>query len=67
MARRAYPTELSDAEFECLASSLPSPCARGRPWKHPLRAILDGVFCVVRTGRCQWRCLSREYPPWPTV
>jgi transposase len=21
---------------------------------------------VVRTG-CRWRCLSREYPPWPTV
>jgi putative transposase len=27
---------------------------------------LDGVFYVVRTG-CQWRCLPREYPPWPTV
>jgi putative transposase len=64
--RPAYPSDLSDAEFAVLAPALPPPCARGRPWKHPLRAVLDGVFYVVRTG-CQWRCLPREYPPWPTV
>jgi transposase len=62
----AYPSDLSDAEFAVLAPALPAPCARGRPWKHPLRAVLDGVFYVVRTG-CQWRCLPCEYPPWPTV
>ena len=61
-----YPSDLSDAEFAALGPHLPAPAPTGRPWKHPLRAILDGIFYLTRTG-CQWRCLPREYPPWPTV
>ena len=49
-----------------LLPHLPRPAATGRPWKHGLREILDGIFYVVRTG-CQWRCLPHEYPPWQTV
>ena len=66
MERRAYPTDLSDAEFACLAPHLPPPKPRGRPWRHPPREILDAIYYVVRTG-CQWRCLPPESPPWPTV
>jgi putative transposase len=66
MSRAAYPTDLSDAEYNCLAPYLPLPKLRGRPWRHPLREILDAIYYVVRTG-CQWRCLPHEYPPWPTV
>jgi putative transposase len=66
MCRRAYPTDLSDAEFACLAPHLPPPKPRGRPWRHARREILDAIFYVVRTG-CQWRCLPHEYPPWSTV
>jgi putative transposase len=64
--RPPYPSDLSDAEFAVLAPHLPTPAACGRPWKHPLREILDGIFYVIRTG-CQWRCLPHEYPPWHTV
>ena len=49
-----------------LLPHLPGPAATGRPWKHAVREILDGVFYVVRTG-CQWRCLPHEFPPWQTV
>ena len=66
MERRAYPSDLSDAEYACLAAYLPSPQPRGRPWSWRLREILDGIFYVVRTG-AQWRQLPYEYPPWPTV
>lgn len=66
MNRRPYLTDLSDAEFRCLAPHLPPPKARGRPWRHPPREILDAIFYVVRTG-CQWRLLPSEFPPWPTV
>ena len=66
MLRHAYPTDLSDAEFACLAAYLPAPKERGRPWRHPRREILDAIFYVVRTG-CQWRSLPHEYPPWSTV
>ena len=66
MERQAYPSDLSDAEYAVLQPHLPGPAARGRPWKHTLREILDGIFYVVRTG-CQWRCLPHEYAPWQTV
>jgi putative transposase len=66
MPRCAYPTDLSDAEFACLAPLLPPPQRRGRPRKHPVREIVDAIFYLVRTG-CQWRTLPHEYPPWSTV
>jgi putative transposase len=66
MERRAYPSDLSDAEYAVLEPHLPAPSPRGRPWRWPLRAILDGIFYIVRTG-AQWRQLPHEYPPWPTV
>src|SRR5919202_650150 len=64
--RRPYPSDLSDPEYATLLPHLPPPAGRGRPWKHPLREVLDGIFYVVRTG-CQWRALPHEYPPWQTV
>ena len=66
MPRCAYPTDLSDAEFACLAPLLPPPKRRGRPWKHPVREIVDAILYLVRTG-CQWRTLPHEFPPWSTV
>ena len=66
MERRAYPSDLSDAEYAILAPYLPTPRPRGRPWRWPLRALLDGIFYILRTG-AQWRQLPHEYPPWPTV
>jgi len=61
-----YPTDLSDAEWECLTRYLPAKRPRGRPCAHPLRAILDAVFYLLRTG-CPWRYLPRDFPPWQTV
>src|SRR5215211_1701075 len=66
MKRRSYITDLTDAEFACLTPHLPPPKARGRPWRHRPREILDAIFYVVRTG-CQWRLLPNEFPPWSTV
>src|ERR1700710_1461976 len=66
MMRAAYPTDLSDAEFACLQPLLPPPKLHGRPWKHPVREVLDAIFYLVRAG-CQWRLLPREFPPWQTI
>lgn len=66
MSRKAYPTNLSDAEYACLAPHLLPPASRGRPRLRPLREVLDAIFYVVRTG-CQWRLLPREFPPWQTA
>jgi putative transposase len=66
MERRAYATDLSDAEYASLVPYLPLAKPRGRPRLRPLREILDGIFYVIRTG-CQWRLLPYEFPPWQTV
>ena len=39
---------------------------QGRPRIHGLRAILDALFYVLKSG-CPWRLLAREFPPWKTV
>lgn len=62
----SYPSNLSDAEWECLQRYLPSQPRRGRSPTHSLRAIFDAIFYVLRTG-CPWRYLPANFPPWQTV
>jgi len=64
--RRAYQTDLSNAEWSRLEPYLPKPRIGGRPRVHPLREILDAVFYLVRSG-CAWRLLPHDFPPWKTV
>ena len=64
--RMRYPTDLSDDEWLCIRPHLPEPAPQGRPRLHGLRAILDAVFYVLKSG-CPWRLLPREFPPWKTV
>jgi len=49
-----------------LAPLLPPPLPGGRPRTTELRAILNAIFYVLRSG-CQWRLLPREFPAWGTV
>jgi hypothetical protein len=51
--RKRYPTDLSDAEWECIEPHLPTPRAAGKPRSHSLREILDAIFYMVtcRVGR----------------
>jgi putative transposase len=62
----SYPSNLSDAEWECLQQYLPPQSKRGRPPIHSLRSIFDAIFYVLRTG-CPWRYLPANFPPWQTV
>jgi putative transposase len=64
--RRAYQSDLSDAQWSCLESYLPAPKANGRPRIYPLREILNAIFYVVRSG-CAWRLLPHDFPSWKTV
>jgi putative transposase len=63
---RRYPTDLTDAEWECIAPYFRSPNKRGRPKIYSLRHVLDAVFYVLRSG-CAWRMLTRDFPPWRVV
>ena len=66
MESRRYPTDLSDDEWRCIRPHLPEPTGQGRPRVHGLRAILDAVFYVLKSG-CPWRLLPRDFPPWKSV
>ena len=58
---KLYDTDLSDAAWALIAPMLPAARPGGRPRKINLRAVLNAIFYLVRTG-CQWRLLPREFP-----
>jgi len=64
--RKAYPSDLKDAEWELLKPLLPEPKVRGRKRKVNLREIVNAIFYVLRTG-CQWDYLPHDFPPADTV
>ena len=65
--RRAYPTDLSDEEWNYIEPHMPTtPKGHGRPRIHSRREILNAIFYLLRSG-CQWRMLPHEFPRWPTV
>jgi putative transposase len=66
MHSKRYPTDLSDDEWHCIGTHLPEHTGQGRPRLHGLRAILDAVFYVLKSG-CPWRLLPKDFPPWKTV
>ena len=63
---RRYGTDLSDAAWALVAPLLPPALPGGRRRTTDLRAVLDAILYLVRTG-CQWRLLPRDFPPWSTV
>lgn len=66
MQRKAYDTDLSDAEWIQLRSLLPKAKWGGRPRTVDLREILNAIFYITKAG-CQWRMLPHEFPSWQTV
>jgi len=49
-ARRPYPSDLTDQEWELLEPLLESSERRGRPPKWPARHVADAVFYLLRSG-----------------
>jgi transposase len=66
--RRPYPSDLSDARWALVEPVLTAWRDQrrgqgldiGRPPEHDLRAILDAILYIDRTG-IPWRCLPHEY------
>lgn len=63
---RGYPTDLSDAQWVAVEALLPVQAGPGRPRRTDLRAVLNGLMYLTRTG-CQWRLLPHDFPYWGTV
>jgi putative transposase len=65
-ARRPYPSDLTDAQWELIESLLPPPPGGGRPRTIDPRAVVDAILYVAKNG-CAWRALPHDFPPDGTV
>ena len=61
-----YSSDLTDAEWAVLEPLLPPRSRLGRPPEWSRRAIMNGLFYVLRGG-VPWRMLPWDFPPVSTV
>jgi len=62
-----YPSDLRDAEWAWLEPRIPPASPGGRPRKTDMRAAMNAILYLLRTG-CPWRYLPRYgFPPRATV
>ena len=66
MARKPYPSDLTDAQWSLIAPLIPDADPGGRPRTVEIREVINGILYLVRTG-CAWRHLPHEFPPWGTT
>src|SRR5918999_2749552 len=64
--RLAYPTDLTDEEWQLLKPLLPPDKPGGRPRKYPMREVLNGIQYVLRGG-CAWRLMPHDLPHGQTA
>jgi transposase len=63
MIRKAYPSDVNDAEWEIIEPLLPASKPIGRPRKVDIREIINGIFYVLHE-ECTWRALPHDLPAW---
>jgi transposase len=62
-----YPSDMTDAEWAMLEPLIPAAKHGGRPRKTDMRAAINAILYLLRTG-CPWRYLPRDgFPPRSTV
>lgn len=61
-----YPSDMTAEEWRVLEPLIPPAKAGGRPRGVDMRAVINGIFYVLRSGGA-WRMLPHDFPPWPTV
>jgi len=66
MARSAYPSDLTDAQWQLLVKLIPPAKPGGRERSVDMGEVVKGLIYLVRTG-CSWRQLPHDFPPWGTV
>lgn len=63
---KAYPSCLSNEEWQLIIPHLPVPSPLGRPREYEWRQILNGICYVLRTS-CAWRYVPRDFGSWQAV
>jgi putative transposase len=65
-ARKAYPSDLTDAQWAILEPLIPEAKPGGRPREVDMREVVNAMFYINRTG-CQWDMLPHDLPPKSSV
>lgn len=65
-SRKAYDSDLTDAEWERIRPLLPPHPPWGNDPHIPKREIVNAIFYVNKHG-CTWRGLPHDFPKWQTV
>ncbi len=66
MVAAAYPSDVTDRQWEVIAPLFPAAKTGGRPRAVDMRQIVNGILYINRGG-CAWRMLPKEYGSWETV
>jgi transposase len=61
--RRAYSSDLTDAEWQILVPLLPPEKPGGRHRKYAMREIINAIQYILRGG-CAWRLMPHDLPHW---
>src|SRR5437867_5605097 len=61
-----YPSDLTDAQWDCIRDLIPPAKPGGKPRSLDMRAVVNALLYLTVT-RCQWRMLPKEYPAWQSV
>ncbi len=66
LSRKAYPSDVSDAEWAFVAPYLTLMTADAPQRRHDLREVYNALRWIVRAG-APWRMLPTNFPPWEAV
>jgi len=66
MERKAYPSDVTNAEWALVAPYLTLMTEAAPQREYPLRQVFNGLRWIVRTG-AQWRWMPHDLPPWYVV
>ncbi len=66
MARKAYPSDVSDDEWAFAAPYLTLMTEDAPQREYPLREVFNGLRWIIRAG-APWRLMPNDLPPWHVV
>jgi transposase len=66
MARKPYPSDVTDEEWDFVAPYLTLMTQDAPQRAHDLREVFNGMRYVVRGGQA-WRMMPNDLPPWSIV
>jgi transposase len=66
MARKPYPTDVSDAEWSFVVPYLTLMREDAPQREHSMREVLNGLRYIVRGG-ISWRMVPNDLPPWEII